>query len=145
MWIIKFFEIQCFYPPRILNEHWCFYSCLQIPPRENWFQYVRRVYTINLPCISILLLPFRIEHQCREQTKRYCDRQFSWIDIQVAIQIWDCEPFWTMLFHSLQYIAVQSVQIKAINTFSALQYSTVHNNKVQYSKLNYNTVYYSEH
>ena len=41
---------------RILNEHWCIYSCLQIPPRENWFQYVRRVYAtaINFPCISIL-------------------------------------------------------------------------------------------
>ena len=26
------------------NEHWCIYSCLQIPPRENWFQYVRIVY-----------------------------------------------------------------------------------------------------
>ena len=32
------------------------YSCLQIPLRENWFQYVRRVYTtaINFPCISTL-------------------------------------------------------------------------------------------
>ena len=42
--------------PRILNEHWCIYSCLQIPPRENWFQYVRRVYTteINFPCIITL-------------------------------------------------------------------------------------------
>ena len=29
------------------------YSCLQIPPKENWFQYARRVYTtaINFPCI----------------------------------------------------------------------------------------------
>ena len=29
---------------------------LQIPPRENWFQYVRRVYatTINFPCIITL-------------------------------------------------------------------------------------------
>ena len=50
MWIIK---IKCFYPIRILDEHWCIYSCLQIPPRDNWFQYVRRVYTtaINFPCI----------------------------------------------------------------------------------------------
>ena len=30
MWII--------YTPRILNEHWCIFSCWQIPPRENWFQ-----------------------------------------------------------------------------------------------------------
>ena len=31
-------------------------SCLQIPPRENWFQYVRRVYAtaINFPCITTL-------------------------------------------------------------------------------------------
>ena len=41
---------------RILNEHLCIYSCLQIPPKENWFQYVRRVYTtaINFPCITPL-------------------------------------------------------------------------------------------
>ena len=32
------------------------YSCLQIPPRENWFQYVRRVYetAINFPYITAL-------------------------------------------------------------------------------------------
>ena len=44
-------------PPRILNEHWCIYSCLQIPPKENWFHYVRRVYTtkINFPCITPLI------------------------------------------------------------------------------------------
>ena len=43
-------------PPRILDEHWSIYYCLQIPPRENWFQYVRRVYTtaINFPCITSL-------------------------------------------------------------------------------------------
>ena len=53
MWIIK---IQCFWPPRILNEHWGIYSCLQIPPRDNWFQYVRRQYAnkINFPCITFL-------------------------------------------------------------------------------------------
>ena len=30
--------------------------CLQIPPKENWFQYVRRVYAtaINFPCITPL-------------------------------------------------------------------------------------------
>ena len=32
-------------------------SCLQILPRENWFQYVCRVYAIaiNYPCISTLV------------------------------------------------------------------------------------------
>ena len=57
MWIFKIFKIQCFYPPRILNEHWCIYSCLQIPPRENWFQYVRRVCAtaINFPCINTMV------------------------------------------------------------------------------------------
>ena len=58
MWIIKIIKIQCFYPPRILNEHWCIYSCLQNPPRENWFQYVRKVYiatAIKFPCISTLI------------------------------------------------------------------------------------------
>ena len=54
VWIIK---IKCFVPPRILDKHWCIYFCLQIPPRENWFQYVRRVYTttINCPCIITLV------------------------------------------------------------------------------------------
>ena len=35
------------------------YSCLQIPPREKWFQYVRRVYTtaINFHCITPLVKP----------------------------------------------------------------------------------------
>ena len=44
-------------PPRILNEHWCIYSCLQIPLRENWFQCVSRVYTtaFNFPCITPLI------------------------------------------------------------------------------------------
>ena len=53
MWIIKIIKIECFYPPRILNEHWCIYSCLQIPPKENWFQHVRNVYAtaFNFPCI----------------------------------------------------------------------------------------------
>ena len=58
MWIIKIIKFNA--PPRILNEHWCIYSCLQIPPKENWFQYVRRVYTtaINFPCITPLTVPF---------------------------------------------------------------------------------------
>ena len=44
--------------PWILNEHWCICSCLQIPPRENWFQNVRKVYAtaINFPCITYLVL-----------------------------------------------------------------------------------------
>ena len=56
MWIFKIFKIKCFYPPRIPDEHWCIYSFLQIPSRENWFQYERRVYetAINFPCISTL-------------------------------------------------------------------------------------------
>ena len=55
-WIIKIFKTLCFYPPRIINEHWCTYFCLQIPPRENWFQYVRRGYAtaINFPFIITL-------------------------------------------------------------------------------------------
>ena len=64
MWIIKIIKIKCFYPPRILDElgeHWCIYSCLQIPPK-NWFQYVRRVYTtaINFPCISTLVFAIQV-------------------------------------------------------------------------------------
>ena len=58
MWIIKIIKIKCFYPPRRLDEHWCIYSCLQIPPREKCFQYTRRVYAtaINFPCIKSLVI-----------------------------------------------------------------------------------------
>jgi len=40
----------------------CIYSCLQIPPKENWFQFVRRVYAtaINFPCIITLPLGYQI-------------------------------------------------------------------------------------
>ena len=59
MWIIEIIKIKCFYPPpRILEEHWYTYSCLQIPPRKNWFQYnVRREYatSINFSCIITLI------------------------------------------------------------------------------------------
>ena len=56
MWIIKIIKIKCFFPPRILNKHWCIYSCLQSPPWENWLHNVRRVYAtaINFPWISTL-------------------------------------------------------------------------------------------
>ena len=60
MWIIK---IKYFYSPRILEELWCIYSCLQTPPRENWFQYVSREYAtaINFPCfITLIYLNFNI-------------------------------------------------------------------------------------
>ena len=59
MWIIKIIKIKCFYRPRIPDEHWCIYSCLQIPPRVKCFQYVRRVYAtaINFPCIITLVQP----------------------------------------------------------------------------------------
>ena len=69
MWIIK---IIWFYPPpRILDEHWCIYSCLQIPPRENWFQYVRRVYAtaINFPCI--ITLDFTKSDLCGKSVKKF--------------------------------------------------------------------------
>ena len=38
------------------KEHWFIYSCLQTPPRENWFPYLRREYAtaINFPCIITL-------------------------------------------------------------------------------------------
>ena len=56
--IFKIIKIQCFYPPRILDEHWCIYYSLQSPPRENWFQFVCRVYATanNFPCIITLKL-----------------------------------------------------------------------------------------
>ena len=49
-------EMGSIYIYRILNKHWYTFFCLQLPPRENWVQYVRRVYAIaiNFPCIIIL-------------------------------------------------------------------------------------------
>ena len=54
---MKIIKIKYFYSPRILEELWWIYSCLQTPPRENWFQYVRRVYATanNFPCIITLV------------------------------------------------------------------------------------------
>ena len=51
----------------------CIYLCLQIPARENRFQYVRRVYAtaINFPCIITLsLVNLRVAHaqDCRSVT-----------------------------------------------------------------------------
>ena len=63
MWIIKIIKIEYFYPPRILEKHRCIYFCLQqTPPRENWFQYVRREYTtaINLPCLITFIYMYKI-------------------------------------------------------------------------------------
>ena len=53
MWIIKIIKIQCFKPPRILNEHWGIYSCLQIPPRENWFQYYAEYTQLQLTFLGL--------------------------------------------------------------------------------------------
>ena len=70
MWI---FKIKCCYHPRILDEHWCIYSCLHIPPRENWFQYVRRVYAtaINCPCISTSVLSNPSSNKGNFDSQRY--------------------------------------------------------------------------
>jgi len=53
MWKFNAFNLHGYY----INEHWCIYSCLQIPPRENWFQYIRIVIAtaINFPCILTLV------------------------------------------------------------------------------------------
>ena len=57
MLIIKIIKTKCSNPSRILNEQLGIYSCLQIPPRENWSQYVRRGYAtaINFSCIITLV------------------------------------------------------------------------------------------
>ena len=76
-------------------------SCLQIPPKENWFQYVRRVYAtaINFPCITplgwkmltaSLLLRFKVKgrgstyftrfNQVKGRFRwKYLDRYLLWI------------------------------------------------------------------
>ena len=76
MWIIKIIKIKCVYPFWILNEHWCIYSCLQISPIENWFQYVRRVCAtpINFPCVpssSVLCLYYTSSLYYLQLTRMY--------------------------------------------------------------------------
>ena len=63
MLIIKIIKIKCSNPSRILNEHWCIYSCLQIPPRENWFQYLHRVYETAINFSYIAALPATIPNE----------------------------------------------------------------------------------
>ena len=54
----KFSEFHAFISSSDSKRTLMHFSCLQIPPRENWFQYVRRVYAtgINFPCMSTLHL-----------------------------------------------------------------------------------------
>ena len=56
--LLKLSKCNAFNLHGYLNEHWCICSYLQIPPRENWFQYVRRVYAtaINFPCNTTLIV-----------------------------------------------------------------------------------------
>ena len=75
MWIIKIIKIKCFYPPRILDEHCSIYSCLQIPPRENWFQYVRRVYATAINFPSIITLALCILYKIPLRLNRFHDRE----------------------------------------------------------------------
>ena len=86
MWIIKIFTIQCFYPTRIQNEHWCIYCYLQIPPRENWFQYVRRVNatSIYFPCITFLY-----GWDFREDCSEFIQSIFSTTVYRVIHKEWD--------------------------------------------------------
>jgi len=54
IWIFKIIKIECFYLPRILNEHWLIYSCLQFLPRDNWFQYVREYTRPQLTFLALI-------------------------------------------------------------------------------------------
>ena len=65
---------------------------LQIPPRENWFLYVRRVYTtaINFPCITPLIRPCRLPGAFCTVTHKAWDFQddcteFIW---SVSLYVW---------------------------------------------------------
>ena len=57
MGIFKIIKIKCFYPPRILDEHWSIYSCLQIHPERTGFnvcaEYTRPQLTFLalVPCL----------------------------------------------------------------------------------------------
>ena len=53
-------------------EHWCIYSCLQISPREKWFQYVRtrRVYYYTQPQLTFLAASYPLLEPM-EDAKKY--------------------------------------------------------------------------
>ena len=67
------------------NTAWCIYSCLQIPPRENWFQYIRRVHAtaINFPCIitlstpMFLLMEFKVQ-SIKNKLKDFLNSYIFW-------------------------------------------------------------------
>ena len=98
MWIVKIFKMQCFYPPRVLNEHWCIYSCLQIPPRKNWFQYVRRVYTtaINFFCIVTLVYGRSKNKNIKNPWKAlFYDKRRKYVDLK---SIWKLTFYYRKLW-----------------------------------------------
>ena len=68
MCIIKIIKIKCFYPPWIIKEHGFIYSCLQTPPRENWFQYVHKEYATAINFLCIITLDIRL---CGLASSRY--------------------------------------------------------------------------
>ena len=88
----KLSKLKCFYHPRILDEHWCIYSCLQIPPKENWFQYVRRLNAtpISFPCIITLVISkqkyigISIEMLIEYVNSKACLRYFNWLSIKIC-------------------------------------------------------------
>ena len=51
----------------ILSEHWCIYSCLEIPPRENWFQCTQSIRNCNQLSLHYNLVHgFLLEKQSRK-------------------------------------------------------------------------------
>jgi len=65
-------------------------SCLQIPPRENWFQYVRRVYAaaINFPCITTLGQLKTISLKYKKKYK-FCRK----LKLQMMMMMWEGRYF----------------------------------------------------
>ena len=66
---IFFTAVYCLWVVNYQNVMLLSSSCLQIPPRENCFQYVRRVYAtaINFPCIITLIASFYFTFPDRTQ------------------------------------------------------------------------------
>ena len=77
MWIFKIIKIKCFYPPRILDEHWCIYSCLQNSAQRELVSICTQSSVPQLTFLSLelwfhLLKYFLYRDVHRELIRQFC-------------------------------------------------------------------------
>ena len=135
MWSIKIFK--CFYPPRILNEHWCLCSCLQMSPGENWFQYVRRVYAseINFPCIITLA---RLTFEIKKINKYFYFLilpfyRMEWHSSETVGRTW-CTAVYILELYNLQYIPIYLYTYRVYLILHTIEHTIVIRKNLQLNK-----------